>query len=213
MATSKISGMPVATSLSGTEDIEVVQGGISKRATTRLIADLADGVGRYTRYTRAIDWWAAATSTTSQTSYGGTIVVSYPGTSVTRSRMAWALPKRWDLGTVSFKVFGVVDTGGSAGHQAVWKMAAKAISAGDAMPTTANLSTGAQSAIMVWTANDDLLVSAESAAITVDGSPTAGDLVVWDFWRDYTNSDDNSSAPFILIGVEIYWTASASDDT
>jgi hypothetical protein len=60
MADEKISGMAVAT-LSGTEMVEVVQGGVNKRTSTQAIADLGGGVTSVTGTTNRITSSGGAT--------------------------------------------------------------------------------------------------------------------------------------------------------
>lgn len=170
------------------------------------------GQGKHTIQLHAAAWKPKASGGAALTTYQDIAVLSFADGSATRARAVIAMPKSWDEGTISFKAFGVVDTGGSAGHVGVWKMAAKAFSHDDAAWTTTDLSTGAQAANMSWTANDDLLISAESAALTIDGTPAEGDLVVLEFWRDPADGSDNSSATFLIATVHVYLTLNAATD-
>lgn len=157
---------------------------------------------------------AKASGGATKTSYQDVDCWSFNGTSATRIRFAIAMPKSVDESqTITFKCFGVVDTGGAAGHTASFKMAAKAFSHDDVAWTTTDLSTGAQEALMQWTANDDVLVSAESSAITVDGTWAEGDLVLFEFWRDPADADDDSSATFLIFNIHVYITEIGSNDT
>ena len=56
----------------------------------------------------------------------------------------------------------------------------------------------------------DLNVGAESSAITIAGSPAAGDQVFFQIFRDV--SADNMSADALLTGVKIHFTTDAAND-
>lgn len=169
--------------------------------------------GKHTIALPAGAWRAKASGGATSSSYQDIAVFSFNGTSATRVRTAIPMPKSWNESTITFKVFGVVDTGGSSGNVAVWKMAAKAFSHDDVAWTTTDLSTGAQAANMSWTANDDVLISAESSALTIDGTPAEGDIVIFELWRDPADASDNNTADFLMASVHIYITNNAANDT
>ena len=56
----------------------------------------------------------------------------------------------------------------------------------------------------------DLNVGAESSAITIGGSPAAGDQVFFQIFRDV--SADNMSADALLTGIKIHFTTDAAND-
>lgn len=170
----------------------------------------ARGQGKETIAIPAGAWKAKASGGATSTSYQDVAAFSFDGTSINRVRFVVPMPKSWNLSTITFKVFGVCDTGGS--NAAVWKVAAKAFSHDDPLWTTADLSTGAQSASMSWTADDDLLVSAESSAITVDGTPAAEDLLLIELWRDPTDGGDTTTAAILLLAAKIMFSTNAATD-
>ena len=181
-------------------------------ASTALTTLGALGQGKQTIALPAGSWKAKASGGATAGTYQDVAIFSFNGTSATRVRTVIPMPKGWNESTVSFKTFGVVDTGGGASNVAVWKMAAKAFSHDDAAWTTTDLSTGVQSSNMSWTANDDLLISAESSALTIDGTPAEGDLVVFELWRDPADASDNNTADFLLVAAHIYYTNNAATD-
>ena len=56
----------------------------------------------------------------------------------------------------------------------------------------------------------DLNVGAESSAITIGGSPAAGDQIFFAIFRDV--SADNMSADALLTGIKIHFTTDAAND-
>lgn len=160
----------------------------------------------------ADSWRPKATGGATVTTYQDIPVLSFADGAATRARRGFRWPKGWDEGTVTFSTTCVVDTGGSAGHTAVFKLAGKCFSNDDAAWTTTDLSTGAQSVSVEWTANDDVLMSSFSSALTIDGTPAEGDYVVLELWRDPADGSDDSTATFLLVDVQLKYTINASTD-
>ena len=61
------------------------------------------------------------------------------------------------------------------------------------------------------TAND-LDVSGESSAVTIAGSPAAGDEVFFQIFRDANDASDDLSADARLLGVKLFFTTGAAND-
>lgn len=116
------------------------------------------------------------------------------------------MPESWDEGTVTAKFLW---TAGATGD-VVWAMQAVAISNDD--PLDAGFGT-AQSVTDSVTAADDLMISAATAAITIGGSPAAGDLVVFQVYRDADNGSDTLAADAKLIAVRLYITTDDYEDS
>ena len=72
---------------------------------------------------------------------------------------------------------------------------------GTAVPNTALAASG--------TAND-LMVNVESGAVTIAGSPAAGDDVFFNIFRDVSSDTYNADAR--LIGIKIFYTTDAAND-
>lgn len=175
---------------------------------TLAVGPLAEDVlltGEHSLGVPAGAWKAKATGGATAVTYADLNGLQFGGTTAQRARFATQMPRSWDEGTIRFKVVGIVDTGGASGNVAVFNMAAKAFSHDDAGPTTADLSVGAQKTSLSWTADDDILISAISPAITIDGSPSEADFVVFELWRDPADAADNNAANFIILNVLILY--------
>lgn len=74
----KISQLPLAGALTGTELIETVQGGVNKKTTTQDIADLGDGSSNYKVYVALLTQTGinAPVATVIKNTLGGTVVWS-----------------------------------------------------------------------------------------------------------------------------------------
>ena len=118
-----------------------------------------------------------------------------------------AFPKGWNEGTVTFQSFwsaGSTDTGTvcfALQGVAVSSDDTLDVAMGTAVPNTALAASG--------TAND-LMVNVESGAVTIAGSPAAGDDVFFNIFRDV--SADTYNADARLIGIKIFYTTDAAND-
>ena len=61
-------------------------------------------------------------------------------------------------------------------------------------------------------AAEDLCVTAESGAITVAGSPAAGDMCFFRIFRDVSDSNDDMAEDARLIGIKLFFTTDAAND-
>lgn len=117
-------------------------------------------------------------------------------------------PKGWNGGTVSYRVIWTsqaADTDGVA-----WALKALALADGDASDSAFG------SSVVV---TDDaqsvagkIYVTAESAALTISGSPGDNELVIFDIRRDTTDGNDDMAEDASLIGVIIYFTTDTNTD-
>ena len=123
------------------------------------------------------------------------------------AQFAVAFPKSWNEGTVTFQSFWSV-TGTNTGtvQFAVQGVAVSSddtldVAMGTAVPNTALAASG--------TAND-LMINAVSGAITIAGSPAAGDEVFFNIYRDVSGDDQTADAR--LLGVKLFYTTDAAND-
>ena len=119
-----------------------------------------------------------------------------------------AMPKQWNEGTITFQVYWcstATDTDGVS-----WALQGVACSDSD----TIDVAYG--TAVVVDDANlsaaEDLCVSAESGALTIAGSPAAGDMTFFRVFRDVSDSNDTAAEDARLIGVKIFLTTDAGND-
>lgn len=158
-------------------------------------------------------WKAKTTQGATARTYQDVPVYSFNGTTSAKVRTAFRWPKSWDESTIAFALSGVVDTLGSTGNIAVFNLAGKCFSPTDTAWTTANLTTGAQPVTLAWAADDAVMMSSFSAALTIDGTPTEGDLVVLDLWRDPAAASDNNTADFLLVEASLKYGVNQATDS
>ena len=119
-----------------------------------------------------------------------------------------SFPKRWNLGTVTFQVFWTTtatDTDGVA-----WGLQGVAVKDGD----TIDVAYG--TAIVVTddaiSNAEDTLVTVESAAVTIAGTPDDADMVYFRLFRDVSDSNDDMTEDARLVGIKLFFTTNRGTD-
>jgi len=116
-----------------------------------------------------------------------------------------AFPNSWNLGTVTFQAFW---SGIAATTDVDWGVQAVAMNDNQtidvAFGTAVVVTDNAQGAV------EELLVSAESGAITIAGTPADNDLTYFQIYRDV--SGDGMAGDARLHGVKIFYTTNAAND-
>ena len=119
-----------------------------------------------------------------------------------------AMPKSWNEGTITFRVFwttSATDTDGVA-----WALEAVAVSdnesADAAWGTAVVVTDDAQGAA------NEVLVTDVSGAVTVGGTPAAGDIVFFRVTRDVSDANDDMTEDARLISVQLFFTTNAATD-
>lgn len=132
---------------------------------------------------------------------------NFDTTTAEKAQFNWATPANWDAGTIRFKLYWTT-TGGSAAQTIDFDLAGVAFANDDAMDsavgTAANVSD-------TWIADDDLHVTSYSSAITIAGSPVAGELVVFQLSRDVAT--DTLGVDAEVLGVLIEYSTDASNSS
>lgn len=117
-----------------------------------------------------------------------------------------AMPKKWNEGTVTFQALWT-SAGGSGGIAFGLQAVAFSdldnldVAFGTAQVVTDTLGTAGY-----------LHQTAESAAITVAGSPADGDLVVFQVYRDVANGSDTLGQDALLLGIRLFYTTNLAND-
>jgi len=117
-----------------------------------------------------------------------------------------AFPKQYNLGTVTFQFFWsglAATTGVSMSLQGVAMNDNETIDV--AYGTAIVVDDDAQGAV------EELLVSAESAAITIAGTPADNDLTYFRVGRDVSDSNDDMAGDCRLHGIKVFYTTDAAN--
>ncbi len=110
------------------------------------------------------------------------------------------MPDNWDAGTVTFKALWTA-AGGSAAQTVEWNLQGRSYANDDPIDAAWGSAIEVSDALI---ATGDIHYSAESSAVTLAGTPAAGELVQFRAWRDASN--DNLASDAKLIGIKAYFT-------
>ena len=133
--------------------------------------------------------------------------MSFPNTDC-HAQFSVAFPKGWNGGTITYRVYWTsiaTDT-----DVVRWGLMATSMSdnvaMGSAFGTAVMVDDAAQSAA------NELYVSATSSALTINGSPAAGDLCFFDIFREGTHANDTLIEAARFLGIVISYTTDARTD-
>jgi hypothetical protein len=116
------------------------------------------------------------------------------------------MPKSWNEGTFTARIRWYAPSGSG---NVVWGVQALCVGDDDAIDTAWGT---AQTVTDTLTATGDMMVTAETSAITAAGSPAEADTLWVRVYRDADNGSDTFSADAILLSVELFPSISGSND-
>ena len=135
-------------------------------------------------------------------------VLDFDASSDEHAQFSVAFPKSWNLGTVTYQVFWTstaTDTDG-----VTWGLQGVAVSNDDTIDVVYG------TAITVdddnISAAEDCLVTAESSAVTIAGTPADNDLCYFRVFRDISAGNDDMTEDARLIGMKVFYTTDALND-
>jgi len=119
------------------------------------------------------------------------------------------MPKAWDEGTVTAQFYWS-HAATTTNFGVRWGLQGVAISDDDAIAVAYGT---AQEATDTGGTTNDLYVSPATSAITLAGTPAAGDMTAWRVYRDPANGADTMAIDARLHGVAIFYTTNTLDET
>lgn len=120
-----------------------------------------------------------------------------------------AFPKSWNLGTLNFQGYwtqtsGTVTTGIALGLQCLAVSDDDTIDAAYGTPiVVTDDATGT---------TKDLMVTAESSALTIAGTPAIGDLTFCRVFRDVSDANDDLAEDMRLLGIKLFYNTATGND-
>ena len=133
--------------------------------------------------------------------------LDFDKTSDENAQFAVAFPKSWNEGTVTFQAFFTADSTDTGNVS--WSLAGVSIADNDSINTAFGTGVAPTAKAHSGTAND-LDVTAESGAVTIAGSPAAGEQVFFQITRDVSADDLDADAK--LLGIKLFFTTDAAND-
>ena len=187
----------------------------------QMVSQLANGPitnaitqGTHTMWLPATEWYAATTSGATATQVETTAgrpdikAFAFDATSDEFIQTGVAFPKSWDEGTITFQVFWSTSHTGTNG--VAWAL--QAVARGDngsidvAFGTPVVVTDDAQSGA------EEMLVTSVSSAVTIDAA--AVDRVsFFQLFRDVSDANDDMTEDAWFLGLKIFFTIDAADDS
>ena len=217
MASSKISNLTALGAAPATDDVLVI---VDTDATTTKKVTVAN-------FVKAVagvqDMWIPAAAMRPATTNGCAAIADLE-TTATRpdiqtldfdsstqeyAQFGVSMPKSWNEGTVTAQFYWTHATAVST--DVIWAIQGVCVSDND----TIDIAYGAAVTVTQTFHNtaEDLAVTAATAAVTLAGTPTAGDLAFFQVYRDADAAGDTTnSTDAKLIGVKIFYTTDAAND-
>ena len=224
--TDAISGQTdLASGLALTDELLISDGGTLKKGDVSLIADAIDGAGidasACTLVNAAIGkqsiWVPAPAMNPTATNGCAAIAALDSGgntgpdlytldfagaTANEHAQFSVAFPSYWNEGTVTFKAYWTSETADTDG--VVWELKGVALADNDSLNTAFGTGQHVDDA-NIGTAKE-LHVTAESSAITIAGSPAAGELCYFNISRLQDDGSDTAAEDAKLIGIKLFYT-------
>lgn len=178
------------------------------------VVDPGAGWGRATRWIPAGDLIPATTNGPASGSVETTTnkvmlkTLDFDATTQEIAQYHWVPPKRWDRGTIAVR-FRWKHAATATNFGVAWDCAGVAFSDDDAADTA--FGTAIQVTDTGGTTND-IYITAETAAVTIAGSPAEADSVWLRFRRVPADGADTLAIDAGLLGVELYYNINANTD-
>ena len=145
----------------------------------------------------------SAETTTNKVNYD---YIAFDTTTEENAFFQWRIPAGWNESTITFR-FLWTNTGGLTTETVVMGLKGLALSDDDALDTA----WGTEVTVTdTWLAQNDVHISAVSAAVTIGGTPAEGDLVMFNLARK--TASDNLTGDARILGVVITYTRNSYTD-
>ena len=119
-----------------------------------------------------------------------------------------AMPKSWNLGTVTYQVFwspGNTNTGNCI-------FGLQGVSCGDSDTIDVAFGTAVEVTDAGIGTVEDQQITSESSAMTVAGAPAAGEQSYFQLYRDAADGSDTFTGECRVLGIKVFFTTAAAND-
>ena len=135
-------------------------------------------------------------------------VLDFDASTRENAQFAIAMPKSWNLGTVTYQVFWSPSNTNT--DNCIFGLEGVSCTEGD----TADVAFG--TAVEVTDAGigtiEDVQMSAVSGAVTIGGSPADDDQTFFQLYRDAADGSDDFTGDARVLGVKLFYTTDAAND-
>lgn len=146
---------------------------------------------------------ASVETTTNQVLYR---TLDFDTTTQEFAGFAYPMPKSWNESTITFRARWTAASGSGG---VAWALQAVACTDGDAL----DVAYGTEQVVTdTLTTAEDLHTTSESSAITIAGTPTEGDLILFRVKRVPANASDTLGVDARLIAIDLFITTNTGTD-
>lgn len=135
-------------------------------------------------------------------------VLGFDGTTAEFAQFSFGFPKKWDKGTISFRVRWTSTAGDAAG--AAWTL--QAVAQANSNPIDVAFGSAVTVVDNADSASRDMYISSESGAVTIAGSPGDDEHVYFRIGRNPSHGSDDMGEDAELIGIDIFYLLEAESD-
>ena len=128
--------------------------------------------------------------------------LDFDASTTEHAQFSVAFPSYWNESTVTFQVYWTSEATDTDGVS--WALKGVAFADSDSINTA--FGTAIQVTDDAISAAKDLYLTAVSGAVTIAGSPAAGELAYFDIARDHDEANDDMAEDAKLIGIKIFYT-------
>ena len=137
------------------------------------------------------------------------MVLDFDSSTQEYAQFSVAMPKSWNEGTVTAQFYWTHAT--AVATDVIWGIQGVCVSDNDTIDVA--FGTAVTVTDTFHNTAEDLAITAATGAMTLAGSPAAGDLAFFQVYRDAdAGGDDTNSTDARLIGVKIIFTTNATSD-
>ena len=135
-------------------------------------------------------------------------VLDYDASTAEYAQFAIAMPKSWNLGTVTFQYFWAPSNTNTG--NCIMGLQGVSVTNDD----TADVVFGTAQEVTAAGGCDveDVLVSSVSSAMTIAGTPADDDLTFFQLYRDAADGSDTFTGDARLMGIKLFYTTDAAND-
>ena len=135
-------------------------------------------------------------------------VLDFDASTAEYAQFAIAMPKTWNLGTVTYQVFWTPSNTNT--DDCIFGLQGVSCTEGD----TADVVFG--TAVEVTDAGigtvEDVQMTAESGAVTIAGSPADNDQTFFQLYRDAADGSDDFTGDARVLGIKLFYTTDSAND-
>jgi len=128
--------------------------------------------------------------------------LDFDASTTEHAQFSVAFPSYWNESTITFQVYWTSEATDTDGVS--WALKGVAFADSDSINTA--FGTAIQVTDDAISAAKDLYITAVSNAVTIAGSPAAGELAYFDIARDHDEVNDDMAEDAKLIGIKIFYT-------